>query len=686
MTFADLNGDGIPDLIATDIGGGTLPGSVVVWLGASDGTFHSQASYAVHQGPISVAAGDFNKDGKLDLAVANSRSGDVSILIGKGDGTFATARNYLATGNPTSVAAADFNGDGKLDLAVADQLGSMVVSLGNGDGTFQNPQRSFAGGGNATPYVAAGDFNGDGKMDAAILSAGAGTVSVLVGNGDGSFAPAVSYAVPAGGSSLIVTDINDDGKLDILVAAGTPFLITDYRQSGYETLLLGNGDGTFQAGALQPTGAQPGSLVVADFNGDGKLDVMTANQGTGDLSLLLGLGGGLFASATSVKLGEAASALAVTDLNGDRRADAIAVEPASDDVAILYSVGSGQFQNAVHYAAGNDPRALALADFNSDRFTDIAVADYGGGVTILMGEGSGGFQGERPVTAGSHPIALAAADLNKDGHPDLVVVNNGTSGADTGGVSVLLGNGDMTFQKAMNFAAGLNPRTLALGDFNGDGNLDAAVGTTSASGAPQLAILLGKGDGTFGAPAFVATASLANNIEAVRFQRRRQDGSGDFERGPFLLCRERGRDVSSGSSFSGRARAGGIGGGRFQRRRKAGSGHRRFGRGNGSQRSGDGVVERVSRRGGDGERGELHGGCAGGGGIDRVRLRKGPRDGEGAAASATGNERGGDDGERDGRGGCVTRGECLFRFAGPGELRDSRGYGGGSGDGGGDLR
>ena len=255
VMFADLNGDGIPDMIVADSGGGTIAGSVAVWLGAADGTFHSPSNYAVHQGPVSVAAADFNHDGKLDLAVANNRSGDVSILIGKGDGTFVTARNYLATNHPGSVAAADFNGDGKLDLAVADNLGALVVLAGDGDGTFQNPARSYPAGGTATWYVAAGDFNGDGKTDAALLSGAAGTVSVLMGNGDGSFAPSVSYAAPAGGSSLIVTDLNDDGKQDILVAAGTPFLITDFRQSGYETLLLGNGDGTFRAGALNATGS-----------------------------------------------------------------------------------------------------------------------------------------------------------------------------------------------------------------------------------------------------------------------------------------------------------------------------------------------------------------------------------------------------------------------------------------------
>lgn len=521
VLFADLNGDGVPDMIAADSGGGTIAGSVAVWLGAADGTFHSQENFAADQGPISIAAADFNHDGKLDLAVANARSGDVSILIGKGDGTFLTARNYLATKNPSSVAAADFNGDGKLDLAVADSLGAMVVALGNGDGTFQSPARSYAAGGTGTWYVAAGDFNGDGKADAALLSAAAGTVSVFLGDGDGSFAPAVSYAVPSGGTSMIVTDINDDGKQDILVAAGTPYLITDYRQAGYETLLLGNGDGTFEAGALIPTGAQPGAIVAADFNGDGKVDLMTANEGSGDLSLIFGLGGNAFAPATSVKLGVAATAMVTTDLNGDRRADVIAVEQAKDDIAILYSSGNGQFQNAVRYPAGNGPKAIALADFNSDRFTDIAVADYGsvgpGGLSILMGAGNGAFQPEAAAAAGSHPIALLAADVNKDGHPDLVVVNNGTSGADVGGVSVLLGKGDMTFLKALNFAAGVNPRSLALGDFNGDGNLDAAVGTTSATGTAQLAILLGKGDGTFGAPLFLATASQAVNIEAFDF-------------------------------------------------------------------------------------------------------------------------------------------------------------------------
>src|SRR5439155_1336427 len=219
----DFNGDGVPDLAAAN--DGPAPGHTVgrVWilLGRGDGTFRFLVEYGVGNDPRSVAVGDFNGDGKPDLAVANSGSDRVSVLLGKGDGTFQPAVNYGAGADPWSVVAGDFNHDGKADLAVANiNSRNVSVLLGKGDGTFESAVNYRTGTGPRS--VATGDFNGDGKPDLVAANSDSGNVSVLLGNGDGTFQPAVNYcAAAAYPSSVAVGDSNGDGKADLAVANDT---------------------------------------------------------------------------------------------------------------------------------------------------------------------------------------------------------------------------------------------------------------------------------------------------------------------------------------------------------------------------------------------------------------------------------------------------------------------------------
>jgi hypothetical protein len=240
--------------------------------------------------------GDFNGDGKLDLVVANSGggvgAGNVSVLLGNGDGTFQAAANYDAGTTPLSVAVGDFNRDGKLDLVVASRGsfannytdGSVSVLLGNGDGTFQAPG---AYGPVVTPNsVAVGDFNGDGNPDLAVATVGwyvdvtAGGVSALLGNGDGTFQSAVRYDSEGYDWRVVVGDFNGDGNSDLAVANGP---------SGAVRVLLGNGDGTFQTAVTygMGTNADPHCAAVGDFNGDGKPDLAVANFSSANVAVLL---------------------------------------------------------------------------------------------------------------------------------------------------------------------------------------------------------------------------------------------------------------------------------------------------------------------------------------------------------------------------------------------------------------
>ena len=274
----DFNGDGKLDLAVTNAG-------VSILLGNGDGAFRAPVTYATGNSPSSVAVGDFNRDGKVDLAVANSGASNgvasVSVLLGRGDGTFNPAVNYSGGFGSLSLAVGDFNRDGKLDLVEANfSTGNVTILLGNGNGTFQAP-RSYGTNG-APTSVAVGDFNRDGKLDLVVAnlvnnSGGTGSMGVLLGNGDGTFQPVVNYGLGSNPDSVAIGDFNGDGKLDLAVANSG-----GYGNPASMKLLLGNGNGSFQP-ALEFVGAgspNPSSLAVGDFIGHGRLDVAVADGST----------------------------------------------------------------------------------------------------------------------------------------------------------------------------------------------------------------------------------------------------------------------------------------------------------------------------------------------------------------------------------------------------------------------
>ncbi len=455
VVAGDFTGDGHLDLAVADSNSNT----VSVLLGDGDGTFQPRVTYAVGGSPDAIVAGEFTDEGHLDLAVANSQDGTISVLLGNGDGTFRPQVPFAVGAFPAGMVAGDFSGDGRLDLAFDTGVsGTVSVLVGNGDGTFRPPVTSSVG---ASAYaVVAGHFNGDGRLDLAVADFGY-SISVLLGEGDGTFQSQAEKENPveAGPSSVVAGDFTGDGRLDLAVAN---------EFAGTISVLLGIGDGTFQPQITYAVGNDPSAVIAGDFNGDGRLDLAVANAYADTISVLLGNGDGTFQPQVVYAVETDPNSIVAGEFNGDGHLDLAVANEGSNTVSVLLGNGDGTFQRQVTYAAGNEPFAMVTGAFTADGHPDLAVADIGSNtISVLLGNGDGTFQSAVTYTVGNAPVAIVAGDFTSDGRKDLVVLNDA-------GIQMLLGNGDGTFQAANTVAAGIYPLAIFAGDLAGDGRLDLA--------------------------------------------------------------------------------------------------------------------------------------------------------------------------------------------------------------------
>jgi outer membrane protein assembly factor BamB len=347
----------------------------------SAGIFTQTSSPRVGENPYSVAAGDFNEDGSIDLAVANASSYDVSVLLNNGFGTFTLDSSPGAGDVPIAEIAGDFNGDGNIDLVVACHSNIEIACLlNNGSGTFT---QSFThqGTGNVVASIAAGDFNGDGTLDLALTKWESGTVSIFSNNGSGTFIQSSSTSVGGFPISITSGDFDGDGDIDLAVAnANNP---------GSIEILMNNGNGIFSQSSSLSAGFTPTAITAGDFNGDGNIDLAVAKQGSDAVSILLNNGSGIFASSSTISVGSIPYYLTTGDFNGDGYIDIAVVNQGDKTVSILLNNGNGIFTRTSTTGVGNLAQQVTAGDFNGDGALDLVVANWGSNtISILMNSAS----------------------------------------------------------------------------------------------------------------------------------------------------------------------------------------------------------------------------------------------------------------------------------------------------------
>lgn len=417
VTVADFNGDGKPDIVTANATGG----NATVLLNAGSGTFQPYLAFAAGTTPINTAVGDFNNDGRIDLAVGNQGSANFSLLLNAspncGNGDFQAQVNYSVGDRPASVTVGDFNLDGKRDLAVANSVSNNIgVLLNNGSGGFA-AQVSYTVG-SYPSSITLGDYNVDGKPDLAVANEDNGSVSVLQGNGDGTFQAAVTYYVGSSPVSIVTGDFNIDGK---------PDLVTANAGSANVSVLLNNGAGGFAVQVPYGVGTGPTSVSVGDFNVDGKADLAVSNGGSSNVSLLRGNGDGTFQVSVNYAVGTSPSSVAAGDFNLDGKPDLAVANSGSNNIGVLLNDGTGVFAAQVGYAVGTSPSYVIVGDPNVDGKPDLISTNAGSSsLSVLAGSGDGTFQAGVSYTVGTSPISVALGDFNIDGKPDLVAANAGS--------------------------------------------------------------------------------------------------------------------------------------------------------------------------------------------------------------------------------------------------------------------
>jgi hypothetical protein len=530
----DSHGNPIPDLIVAN----TSADSLEIFQGQAGGGFSLQPTRVFglpgNASPSAIAVGDFNNDGKQDIAVADKGTDQVTVFLNTraspGTISLGAATEFAAGNNPTGLVTADFNQDGNLDLAVSDSgldgtgQYDVTVLLGDGTGSFGNTNTIHvgnAGSGIQSPTALAQGtlVNSDFRPD--IVVAGTNGLAVLINNtatGSTTLSFTQQAALSASGIDSVAV-----GSLDGTATQG--IAATTSGSSSQLLLFKNNGSASFTAQSPIALNAPATSVTFADLNNDGKKDILVANDTTsapGSVSVLLNQSSGStinFSSPTAYQVPGAPVSLAVGDTNQDGILDvATANSSNNNDISVLLGKANGTLQVPTNISLGSSPTPVAVTtgDLNGDGIPDLVVVNHNTNqISVLLATGVGTYGSPTTYNVGTSPVAVALGDLLGNGVNDIVVANQGSNT-----VTVLWNNGSGAFTTSTTLNVGNTPTGVAVGDFNRDGLGDIAVshngGTASTSG---VTILLNLGSKTFapgtevdqGVPAAAIVAADFNN-------------------------------------------------------------------------------------------------------------------------------------------------------------------------------
>ena len=524
LTTADFNGDGLLDLATADTNG-IDPGSVTILLGVGDGSFRPQAStYPVRRGPRGIAAADFNGDSHPDLAVANTVTDDLTVLVGDGQGLFSplsapvSGQSVIGDG-PINLIATDLDNDGTIDLLVANTIdNNLGVLKGTGDGRFELLAPLDIGAESKPLALVLEDFDLDGRVDIAVANRESASLSILWNQGGLAFEPQVVALSSAADASLSYplglagVDIDGNGTRDLVVLDRDNSRLVFLENLGGRAFRQRSNDVVIDRGST--------TLVAADFDADGRVDLATGSADTNQVLMHLNFGGWQVSSRTPVPTGRGPSAAVAGDFDGDGRLDLVTANLNDSSITFLPGLEDGaRLDVSPREATGSQPVSLASADFDGDGRLDLVTANQSGNsLTVMLGDGSLRFVSQE-LRTGSQPSQAVTGDINQDGRPDIVVANLTDQT-----LQFYFGLGDGTFRDGTTLETlEFDPTRLVLNDLDGDGLLDLAV-ISNSFGVYQ--VFRGTGGGEFEATSgVVSLTETPNDLAVVDFN---HDGRSDL--------------------------------------------------------------------------------------------------------------------------------------------------------------
>jgi len=564
---ADFNNDSKYDIVTANWG----TNSISILLNTGDGIFDPAIEYNVGAHPRSVYSNDLDGDGDYDIAVANVSSDNISILFNNGDGTFQDTINYNADLEPAAVVAEDFDGDLDNDLAVANyESANVYIYLNDSTGSFQQIGNYNTGDGSIS--IAVSDMDNDGDLDLAVANDNDDNVSILINNGDALFQSSVNYTTGNAPYSITASDINNDGYMDLAVAneLANPFGVDSI------SILINNGDGTFQPTENITTGDGPFSICSGDINSDGYNDLATANHFSNNVSIILNDSAGTFQTPVNFETGYNPSSVFSTDFDNDGDLDLAVANLNSNNVSILLNqtpqiITTNPIQNELYVSRtknieitfnqnidvntindssffvwsrsggrhlGTYAYDSGTVSLNYDPYEEFTLGDvitvglthditakngtliFGGYTWSFVVEargGNAGFTLDSAYSTDEMPVSVFAADLDNDGNIDLASANTGPSD----NVSVFLNDGYGTFSYYYTASVGDDPHSISCADYNTDGYLDIATANYSNC---NISVLFNNGDASFAPQSTYSTDCTIKSIFSADI-----DNDGDID-------------------------------------------------------------------------------------------------------------------------------------------------------------